>query len=129
MTITPRQAYEVARLLDRTGDGLVAAHDGVVTVLVDVYGTGSPSLALELDADGEVIARQLLSLHHRDAEDDGLDDFGEEEPLPYRIDLSQARPAPRCECPAPRHDDGTCGICGRRLPVEAAALGLQLEIA
>jgi hypothetical protein len=34
---TPRLAFEVARLLDRTGDGIVADLDGVLTVLVDVY--------------------------------------------------------------------------------------------
>jgi len=32
-----------------------------------------------------------------------------------RLALSHARPAPRCECPAPRHDEGTCGICGHTL--------------
>jgi hypothetical protein len=57
LTITPRQAFEVARLLDRTGDGIVYGEGEVVTVLLDVYGTGSPNLALELDGDGEVIAR------------------------------------------------------------------------
>ena len=41
LTITPRQAFEVARLLDRTGDGIIYALDGVVTVLVDVFGVGS----------------------------------------------------------------------------------------
>ena len=52
LTITPRQAFEVARLLDRTGDGIVFADAGIVPVLVDMYGTGSPNLALELDQDG-----------------------------------------------------------------------------
>jgi hypothetical protein len=99
----------------------VYAYDGVVTVLVDVYGTGSPNLALELDGDGEVIARQVLSLRRREAEeDDGFEDFGEEEPLAYLNPYSEgARPAKVCECPVPRHDDGTCGICGHVVPVDA----------
>jgi hypothetical protein len=68
----PRVAFEVARLLDRTGDGIVADLDGVLTVLVDVYGTGSPNLALKLDRDGEVIAKQVLSFARHDVEDDEL---------------------------------------------------------
>jgi len=40
LTITHRQAFEVARLLDRTGDGIVYAAEGIVTVLVDIYGSG-----------------------------------------------------------------------------------------
>jgi hypothetical protein len=119
LTITPRQAWEISRLLDRTGNGIVYAEHGIVTVLIDVFGVGSPNLALELDGEGEVIARQVLSLR-RDGEDDGLDDFGDEQPLPYPIDVSQARPARLCECPAPRHDDGICGVCGHNLP-EAVA--------
>ena len=43
-------------------------------MLVDIDGTGSPNLALELNAAGEVIARQVLTLHRQD--DDGLDDLG-----------------------------------------------------
>jgi hypothetical protein len=102
LRLTPRQAFEVSRLLDRTGDGIVYAHEGVLTVLVDVYGVGSPNLALELDGDGEVIARQVLSLRRRDGEDDELDDFSEEEPLVYVDAFSEgARPAPMCQCPVP----------------------------
>ena len=41
LTMTPRQAFEVSRLLDRTGDGLVYTHDGILTLLIDVYGVGS----------------------------------------------------------------------------------------
>ena len=115
LRVSPRQAFEIGRLLDRTGDGIVYAHGEIVTVLVDVYGTGSPNLALELDQDGEVIARQVLSLHRRDA-DDGLEDFGEEQPLPGPVDLSHARPAPVCECGdhALGHE-GSCVVCGRAL--------------
>ena len=63
LRVTPPAAFEVAQLLDRTGDGIATAHDGIVTLLADVYRTGSPNLALELDQDGEVIARQTLTLH------------------------------------------------------------------
>ena len=63
LTITPRQAFEVSRLLDRTGDGVVAAHrDGMVVLLVDARGTGRPNMALELDRDGEVVATQVLAM-------------------------------------------------------------------
>lgn len=120
LTITPRQAYEVARLLDRTGDGIVFADAGIVTVLVDALGSGSPNLALELNGDGEVIARQVLSLHRPD--DDGLDDLGEEEPLPEPVDVRNARPAKRCGCPEPRRDGETCCICGRSLPADAVTV-------
>jgi hypothetical protein len=37
----------------------------------------------------------------------------------HRSTLSHARPAPRCECPAPRADDGTCCRCGHDLPALA----------
>jgi hypothetical protein len=74
---------------------------------------GEPDLALELDPDGKIVARQFLDLAHR--EPDELDDLGEEERLPYPVDLSHARPAPLCECPESRADDGTCGRCGRSL--------------
>jgi hypothetical protein len=122
MTLTPRQAFEVARLLDRTGDGIVYGDAEIVTLLVDVYGTGSPNLALKLDRDADVIASQALTLHRPD--EDELDDLGEEEPLPYPGDLSHARPARRCECPHPRHDgDETCSICGHLLAVEAGTRG------
>ena len=57
-------------------------------LLVDVYGVGWPNLALELDRDCEVIARQLLSLHRRDA-DDPCEDLGDEQPLPPLTDSSQ----------------------------------------
>jgi hypothetical protein len=60
-------------------------------LLVDVYGTGHRNLALELDADGEVIAHVLLSLARRDA-DEG-DDFSEEQPLVYLDPLLRGRPA------------------------------------
>jgi hypothetical protein len=80
----------VARLLDRTGDGIVYGDAEIVTVLVDVYGTGSPNLALELDRDGDVIAKQVLTLH-QDPDDDGRGDFGDEQPLPEPVDT--ARPA------------------------------------
>lgn len=121
LTITPRQAFEVARLLDRTGDGIVYADDGIVTVLVDVFGAGSPNLALELDGDGEVIARQVLSLRRRDEDD--LDDFSEEEPLPPPLDVSHARPAKVCECTDPLADAGVCTWCGHvLLPVDAQAV-------
>ena len=117
LTITPRQAFEVARLLDRTGDGIVYAQDGIVTLLLDVYGTGQPNLCLELDGDGAVIARQALSLHRQDGED-GFEDFSDEEPLPPPVDVRDARPAPRCTCPSPRHDGDseTCLLCGHLLP-------------
>jgi hypothetical protein len=81
------------------------------------YRVGSPNLALELDQDGEVIAKQVLSLRHPD--EDEFADLGEEEPQPDPIDMRNARPAPVCDCPKPRHDDGNCGICGRSLPAEA----------
>jgi hypothetical protein len=67
-----------------------------------------------------VIARQLLTLHRRDVDDDGLDDFSDEEPLTYLNPFSEgARPAPRCECPSPRADGDTCGRCGHNLPALA----------
>jgi hypothetical protein len=118
LALSARQAFEVARLLDRHGDGILAAEDGIVTLLIDVYGVGRPSLALELDGDGEVIARQALTLHAQD--DDGLDDFSDEEPLPYPVDLRHARPALRCTCPSPRVDGDTCGRCGHLLPEPVA---------
>jgi hypothetical protein len=119
LTLTPRQAYEVSRLLDRTGDGIVYAHEGVLTLLVDVFGSGSPNLALELDENGDVIAKQVLTLHRRDAEDE-FADLGDEQELPPPVDLRDARPAPRCECPGARTDDGiTCCVCGHLLPGEA----------
>jgi hypothetical protein len=40
LTLTPRQAYEVSRLLDRHGHGLVYGGEGVVTVLLDIYRDG-----------------------------------------------------------------------------------------
>jgi hypothetical protein len=101
LRVTTRQAYEVARLLDRTGDGIVYRDAEIVTVLVDVYGTGSPNLALELDRDGDVIAKQVLTLH-QDHDDDGRGDFGDEQPLPEPVDIRHARPALRCTCPVPR---------------------------
>jgi hypothetical protein len=124
LTLTPRQAFEVARLLDRTGDGIVYGDAGIVTVLLDLYGTGSPNLALELDGEGEVIARQVLSLHRCDV-DDGAEDFGEEEPLPPPVDVRDARPAKRCECDEPFGDEDVCLRCGRSLPVEAPPEDLQ----
>jgi hypothetical protein len=117
LPVTPRQAFEVARLLDRTGEGIVYGDSGIVTVLVDVYGVGEPTLALELDADGEVIARQALTLRRPDA--DPCDDFDDEEPLPPPVDIEDARPALRCTRPSPRADDGICARCRHLLPDRA----------
>lgn len=47
---------------------------------------------------------------------DDLSDLSEERPLPDPVDLSEARPAPRCQCPTPLADDGTCARCGHDLP-------------
>jgi hypothetical protein len=117
LRVTPRQLFEASRVLDRSGDGILTVHEGVLTLLVVVFGVGSPNLALELDRDGEVIARQVLSLRRQEPEDE----FSEEEPLVYVDPYSEgAKPAPRCECPSPRADDGTCGVCGHSLP-EAVA--------
>jgi hypothetical protein len=52
---------------------------------------------------------------------DDLSDLSEERPLPDPVDLSEARPAPRCQCPTPLADDGTCARCGHDLPQEVAA--------
>jgi hypothetical protein len=88
-------------------------------VLLSRGGQSQPDLALELDRDGEVIAKQVLTLHRVD--DDGLEDFSDEEPLAYVDAFSEgARQAPRCECPDGYADGGTCGRCGHDLP-EAVA--------
>jgi hypothetical protein len=89
---------------------------GRMLILLDVFGVGAPNLALELDQDGAVIAKQVLSLRRPDDEDP-CGDLGDERELPPPIDLRHARPAPRCECADPRVDDGTCAICGHDLPV------------
>ena len=50
---------------------------------------------------------------------DDFSDLSEERPLPDPIDLSQARPAPRCECPEALYDAEdpyNCLVCGRLLP-------------
>jgi hypothetical protein len=81
---------------------------------------GSPNLTLELDGDGEVIARQVLTLHRRD-DDDGLDDFSEEQPLPDPVDVSRARPARMCGCDDPLADGGSCARCGHTVAVAELA--------
>jgi hypothetical protein len=50
---------------------------------------------------------------------DDLSDLSEERPLPDPVDLAEARPAPRCQCPTPLADDGTCARCGHDLPALA----------
>jgi hypothetical protein len=112
---SPRQLYEASRLADRCGDAIVQElHGDRVLVLLATHGA-RPDLALELDHDGNVVARQYLDLAHQD-HDDGLDDFGDEQELPYPVDLRHARPAPQCECPDALGDDGLCHRCGRTLP-------------
>jgi hypothetical protein len=51
---------------------------------------------------------------------DDLSDLSEERPLPDPVDLSEARPASRCQCPTPLADAGTCARCGHDLPGEAS---------
>ena len=51
---------------------------------------------------------------------DDISDLSEERPLPDPVDLSEARLAPRCKCPTPLADNGTCARCGHDLPGEAS---------
>ena len=44
LTVTPRQAFEVARLLDRTGDWIVYADAGILTVLLSEVADGRAEL-------------------------------------------------------------------------------------
>jgi len=92
---------------------------GVLTVLLNVYGTGSPNLALELDRDGEVIAKPVLSLACHDAEDDEYSDLAEEEePLVWVDPYAEgARLAKTFECHEPFAHDGLSARCGRTLVV------------
>ena len=124
LVLTPRQLWEASRLADRCGDALLQDLDGGrLLVLLSTGAQNEPDLALELGPDGEILARQFLSLRHQDAEDPCAD-FSEEEELPDAVDLSHARPAPRCSCPHPRHDGSgeTCSICGHGLAVEAVGV-------
>jgi hypothetical protein len=112
LRVTPRQLFEASRLADRHGPAFAEElAGGRVLLLLATGRQDEPDLALELDAHGQVVARQFLELAHRD-DDDPCADFGEEQELPSPVDLSHARPGQRCTCPSPRNDDGTCGICG-----------------
>jgi hypothetical protein len=119
LRVSPRQLFEASRLADRTGSAFMQElAGGRLLVLLSTGGQSQPDLALELDRDGNIVARQFLDLAHQEP-DDGFADFGEEEPLPPPVDVSQARPAPLCECPDPFADDGFCARCGRTLATGA----------
>jgi hypothetical protein len=125
LAITPRQAFEVSRLLDRAGNGVVApGGDGALALLVDVFGTGSPNLCLELDREGEVIGHQLLDLARHEDADNGLGDLADGELLegPSVLDplRSGARLSARCKCTRSLPSDDACARCGHRLPGDAA---------
>jgi hypothetical protein len=65
-------------LLDRTGDGLITSHDGLVSVLIDTTGLGQPDFAVELDREGRLVSHTALTVYADDPEEDGLGDLGPE---------------------------------------------------
>jgi hypothetical protein len=120
LTVTPRQPFEASRLADRIGPAYMAELDGARVLMLLATRGSEPDLAPELDAAGNGIARRFRDLAHRDDGEDDLSDLSDERPLPDPIDISKARPAPRCECLVPRRHDGfTCGICGWTLSGDA----------
>lgn len=124
LRVTPRQLFEASRLADRLGPAFAQGLNGgrlllLMATKLDADGRAEPDLALELDADGQVVAAQYLDLAHPADEDEFGDLADDEAPLPEPLDMSQARPAKVCECPAPWGDDGTCGICGHALAASA----------
>jgi hypothetical protein len=127
LTLTPAVFWALARVSDRHGPLTVSASDdGHTFVLVDTAGRLVPDIALELDSEGRVVGKTLLSLPHRELEeDDGLGDLADEELVspsvlePFR---EGARLAGRCRCPQPWADeDGTCARCGHVLPQHGLA--------
>ena len=104
-----------------TGSGLRRLRPGARVLGMAHAPRGAPA------TDGETLPPGRLSAGHgarvRGARPrhgigmgDDLSDLSEERPLPYPVDLSEARQAPRCQCPTPLTDDGTCARCGHDLP-------------
>jgi hypothetical protein len=117
LRVSPRQLFEASRLADRTGSAFMQElAGGRLLVLLSTGGQSQPDLALELDRDGQVVARQVLDLTRPD-EDDEFSDLAEEEQGVVYVDpfAEGARPAPLCGCPDPFGHDGTCARCGRTL--------------
>jgi hypothetical protein len=78
LRVTPRQAYEIARLLDRAGDATLTDLDGRLGLLIDRDRVGQPNLVLELDANGAVVAMRALTRYVVEGEqDDEFDDLVE----------------------------------------------------
>jgi hypothetical protein len=120
LRVSPTQLFEASRLADRTGPTVMQElAGGRLLVLLSTGGQSQPDLALELDRDGEIVARQFLPLRHQDP-DDEFSDLGDEEPLPPPLDLSHAKPAAVCECDGPLADNGVCARCGLSLPEQVA---------
>jgi hypothetical protein len=116
LRVSPRQLFEASRLADRTGPAFMQELDGGrLLVLLSTGGQAEPDLALELDRDGNIVARQFLDLAPQEP-DEEFSDLGDEEPLPPPLDLSHARPAKVCGCADPLADDGACTWCGHVLP-------------
>jgi hypothetical protein len=122
LRVSPRQLFEASRLADRTGPAFMQElNGGRLLVLLSTGGQAEPDLALELDRDGNILARQFLDLTHQEPEDE-FADLADEQPLPPPLDVSHARPAQVCGCGDPLADDGVCTWCGHVLPMEAEAV-------
>jgi hypothetical protein len=115
LRLSVRQTLEVARMLDRNGDGVAEQLNGAVTVWFRNV-AGELDRAVTLDHEGRIVARRRLDLLRPEPEDD-LDDLSDEQPVlrPEEMEPKRPLPAPHCKCERPVWDRQSrcCVWCGK----------------